>query len=84
MVHPAQMSRFRLTELRRSGLAFNIISALTNVRKYISWEALSCEKAAGRASNIRDSTDWDLFADREYRRLVEAEEEENVGGNPDS
>lgn len=39
-------------------------------------QALSCEKAAGRASNTRDSTDWDIFADREYRRLVDAEDED--------
>ena len=66
----------KLSELKRSGLGYNIVSALTNVRKYIAWEGLSCEKAAGRASNLRDSTDWDLFADREYRRLVDAEEED--------
>ena len=83
MVRPAKPSRFRQAELKRSGLAFNIFSALTNVRKYISWEALSCEKAAGRASNLRDSTDWDLFADREYRRLVDAEEEEEEDGEGD-
>jgi len=40
-------------------------------------EGLACEKAAGRASNLRDTRDWDLFADREYRRLVDAEEEES-------
>ena len=66
-----------LSELKRSGLGFNVVSALTNVRKYIAWEGLSCEKAAGRASNLRDSTDWDLFADREYRRLVDAEEDDD-------
>ena len=33
-----------------------------------------CEKAAGRASNLRDTRDWDLFADSEYRRLVETED----------
>ena len=47
------------------------------MRKYVAWEGLACEKAAGRASNLRDTRDWDLFADREYRRLVDAEEEEN-------
>ena len=45
------------------------------MRKYVAWEGLACEKAAGRASNLRDTRDWDLFADREYRRLVDAEEE---------
>jgi len=75
------------------------------VRKYVAWEGLACEKAAGRASNLvrvrisltltltltltkaagrasnlRDTRDWDLFADREYRRLVDAEEEEGQGG----
>ena len=40
-------------------------------------EGLACEKGAGRASNLRDTRDWDLFADREYRRLVNAEEEES-------
>ena len=64
------------TQIHR-GLAHNVLSALTNVRKYVAWEGLACEKAAGRASNLRDTRDWDLFADREYRRLVDAEEEEN-------
>ena len=41
------------------------MSALTNVRKYIAWEGLSCEKAAGRASNLRDTRDWDLFTEAE-------------------
>ena len=77
MVRPASRGRIRLPELRNSGLGFNVVSALTNVRKYIAWEGLSCEKAAGRASNLRDTRDWDLFADREYRRLVDAEEEES-------
>ena len=77
MVAPAQPSRFRLAELQRCGLAHNVLSALTNVRKYVAWEGLACEKAAGRASNLRDTRDWDLFADREYRRLVDAEEEES-------
>ena len=77
MIAPAQPSRFRLAELQRCGLAHNVLSALTNVRKYVAWEGLACEKAAGRASNLRDTRDWDLFADREYRRLVDAEEEEN-------
>ena len=77
MIAPAQPSRFRLAELQRCGLAHNVLSALTNVRKYVAWEGLACEKAAGRASNLRDTRDWDLFADREYRRLVDAEEEES-------
>jgi len=76
MVSPAVPSRFTARELRRSGISFNIISALTNVRKYIAWEGLACEKAAGRACSLRDTTDWDLFADREYRRLVESEDDE--------
>ena len=67
MVSPRTRGRIRLSELRRCGLGFNIVSALTNVRKYIAWEGLSCEKAAGRASNLRDTRDWDLFADAEYR-----------------
>ena len=56
------------------------LSALTNVRKYVAWEGLSCEKAAGRASNLRDTRDWDLFADSEYRRLVETEDDGGGGG----
>ena len=76
MVSPAQQSRLTLAELRRCGLGYHVVSALTNVRKYIAWEGLACEKAAGRASNLRDTRDWDLFADREYRRLVDAEEED--------
>ena len=69
-----------LSQLKRCGLGYNLVSALTNVRKYVAWEGLSCEKAAGRASNLRDTRDWDLFADAEYRRLVESEEgtEEDV------
>ena len=55
-----------------------MVSALTNVRKYIAWEGLSCEKAAGRASTLRDTRDWDLFADSEYRRLVESDEDGNA------
>ena len=82
MVGPATPSRFRLPELQRCGLAYNIISALTNVRKYVAWEGLACEKAAGRASNLRETRDWDLFADREYRRLVEEEDpDEDQGGS---
>ena len=82
MVGPATPSRFRLPELQRCGLAYNIISALTNVRKYVAWEGLACEKAAGRASNLRETRDWDLFADREYRRLVEeADPDEGQGGS---
>ena len=67
-------------QLKRCGLGYNLVSALTNVRKYVAWEGLSCEKAAGRASNLRDTRDWDLFADSEYRRLVETEDEANGGG----
>ena len=82
MIAPAQPSRFRLAELQRCGLAHNVLSALTNVRKYVAWEGLACEKAAGRASNLRDTRDWDLFADREYRRLVEEEDpDEDQGGS---
>ena len=69
-----------LPQLKRCGLGYNLVSALTNVRKYVAWEGLSCEKAAGRASNLRDTRDWDLFADSEYRRLVETEDEANGGG----
>jgi len=83
MVAPERPSRFRLAELQKCGLAFNVLSALTNVRKYVAWEGLACEKAAGRASNLRDTRDWDLFADREYRRLVDAEEEEGADGDGD-
>ena len=79
IVKPAARGRLSLTELRRCGLGYNIVSALTNVRKYIAWEGLSCEKAAGRASNLRDTRDWDLFADSEYRRLVETEDEAGSG-----
>ena len=58
----------------------------TQVRKHIAWEGLSCEKAAGRASNLRDTRDWDLFADSEYRRLVQSEEEkdDDEAGEEDS
>ena len=75
IVKPAARGRLSLGELKRCGLGYNLVSALTNVRKYIAWEGLSCEKAAGRASNLRDTRDWDLFADSEYRRLVESEDE---------
>ena len=75
IVRPSLRGRVSLAELRRSKLGFNFVSALTNVRKYIAWEGLSCEKAAGRASNLRETRDWDLFADSEYRRLVESEDE---------
>ena len=78
IVKPAAKGRISLAELKRCGLGYNLVSALTNVRKFLAWEALSCEKAAGRSSNLRDSTEWDLFADREYRRLVEAEEQEEA------
>ena len=80
IVKPAVHGRITLSELKRCGLAYNLVSALTNVRKYIAWEALSCEKAAGRASNLRDTRDWDLFADAEYRRLVETEDDANGEG----
>ena len=36
MIAPAQPSRFRLAELQRCGLAHNVLSALTNVRKYLT------------------------------------------------
>ncbi len=75
IVRPETRGRITLTELKRSQLGYNVVSALTNVRKYIAWEGLSCEKAAGRASNLRDTRDWDLFADSEYRRLVESDED---------
>ena len=78
IVKPSANGKISLGELKRCGLGYNLISALTNVRKYIAWEGLSCEKAAGRASNLRDTRDWDLFADSEYRRLVESED----GGEP--
>ena len=80
IVKPASRGRLSLNELKRCGLGYNLVSALTNVRKYVAWEGLSCEKAAGRASNLRDTRDWDLFADSEYRRLVETEDEANGGG----
>ena len=76
IVKPTARYKISLSELKRCGLGYNLISALTNVRKYIAWEGLSCEKAAGRASNLRDTRDWDLFADSEYRRLVETEDEQ--------
>ena len=76
IVKPATEGKLSLSELRQCGLGYDLISALTNVRKYVAWEGLACEKAAGRASNLRDTRDWDLFADREYRRLVDAEEED--------
>ena len=78
LCHPSINAKVSLNELRRCDLGYNLVSALTNVRKYIAWEGLSCEKAAGRASNLRDTRDWDLFADSEYRRLVETED----GGEP--
>jgi len=74
---PEQRGHMRLSEIKKSALGYNIFSAITNVRKYIAWEGLSCEKAAGRASNLRDTRDWDLFADSEYRRLVQSEEEKD-------
>lgn len=80
IVKPAVRGRISLSELKRCGLGYNLVSALTNVRKYIAWEGLSCEKAAGRASNLRDTRDWDLFADSEYRRLVETEDEASGEG----
>lgn len=82
-VKPAVCGRISLRELKRCGIGFNLVSALTNVRKYVAWEGLSCEKAAGRASNLRDTRDWDLFADSEYRRLVETEDEANTDGGAD-
>jgi len=83
---PEQRGRMHLSEIKKSALGYNIFSAVTNVRKYIAWEGLSCEKAAGRASNLRDTRDWDLFADSEYRRLVESEEEkaDEEAGEEDS
>ena len=78
IVHPEKRGHITLTELKRSQLGYNVVSALTNVRKYIAWEGLSCEKAAGRASTLRDTRDWDLFADSEYRRLVESDEDGNA------
>jgi len=75
IVRPQVRGHISLAELKKSQLGYNVVSALTNVRKYIAWEGLSCEKAAGRASNLRDTRDWDLFADSEYRRLVESDED---------
>ena len=49
MVAPAIASRISARELRRSKLGYNVLSALTNARKYIAWEGLSCEKVAPRA-----------------------------------
>uniref|UniRef100_A0A7S0P5K0 EF-hand domain-containing protein n=1 Tax=Calcidiscus leptoporus TaxID=127549 RepID=A0A7S0P5K0_9EUKA len=83
MISPARPSRITAGELRRCPLSYNIISALTNVRKFIAWEGLACAKAAGRDSTIRDTTDWDLFADREYRRLSEADEDEAADADED-
>ncbi len=77
MIAPARWSRITAAELRRSKLAYNLLSALTNVKKYVAWEALSCEKAAGRSSSFRETSDWDLFADQHYRRLVEVEGEDD-------
>ena len=71
---PEHQRKISLGDLKQCALGFNVVSALTNVRKYIAWEGLSCEKAAGRASNLRDTRDKFLFADSEYRRLVEAED----------
>jgi len=84
MISPARPSRITAGELRRSSLAYNIISALTNVRKHVAWEGLACAKAAGRDSAVRDTTDWDLFAEREYRRLAEADEEEAADNDEDA
>ena len=80
IIRPAVDGRVTLPELKKCQIGYNFISALTNVRKYLAWEGLSCEKAAGRASNLRDTRDWDLFADSEYRRLVETEDEGGGGG----
>jgi hypothetical protein len=75
IVRPEVRGRLTMAELKKSSLGYNLVSALTNARKYVAWEGLSCEKAAGRASNLRDTRDWDLFADSEYRRLVDSEED---------
>ena len=80
MVSPKQPSRMTCSELRRCGLGFNVVSALTNVRKYLAWEALACEKAAGRANDLRGRSDWDWFAEREYQRLVDEEGSQEWAG----
>ena len=55
-----------------------IMDGQCGVSVRVALSRISCEKAAGRASNLRDTRDWDLFADREYRRLVDAEEDEDA------
>mmetsp|Transcript_17948 Transcript_17948/g.45992 ORF Transcript_17948/g.45992 Transcript_17948/m.45992 type:complete len:907 (-) Transcript_17948:41-2761(-) len=64
-----------LRELERSGLGVQVIDAIVNIRKLVAWEGLSCQKAAGRATHLRDTRDWDNWVQRHYKRLVDAEEE---------
>lgn len=78
MVMPAEQGRFTLPELQRCGLGMNIVDAAINLRKLVAWEGLSCQKAAGRATHLRGTKDWDLFMASHYRRLVEAEEEKEA------
>ena len=69
MIAPAQPSRFRLAELQRCGLAHNVLSALTNVRKYVAWRASRARRArgarptcatraTGTSSPIGSTADW--------------------------
>lgn len=72
---PPTGGRLALRELQRSGLGVQIIDAIVNIRKLVAWEGLACQKAAGRPGHLRNMRDWDLFVERHYKRLVEAEEE---------
>lgn len=78
MVTPAVEGCFTLAELRASGLGPQVIDALVNVRKLLAWESLACQKAAGRASHLRNSREWDVTMDSHYKRLVEAEEDQQA------
>jgi len=76
MVVPDVQGCFALPDLIRSKLGVQVVDALVNIRKMTAWEGLGCQKAAGRAVHLRDTKDWDVFMERQYQRLVEAEEDE--------
>ena len=45
IVHPERRGHISLMELRRSLLGYNVVSALSNVRKYVAWEGAHGPKA---------------------------------------
>jgi len=85
MVGARSDGRFTLRELERSGLGVQLIDALVNIRKLVAWEALASQKAAGRPTHLRETREWDLFVERNYTRLVDAEDDvepdEGAGGS---